>query len=36
VRKDESDAFTANPKLATTLRDKRVDRRVIAGTQSDY
>jgi streptothricin hydrolase len=36
VRKDQPDTFGANPALAQTLRDRGVDRIVIAGLQSEY
>jgi streptothricin hydrolase len=36
VRKGVADAFAANPDLAASLRDRGVDRVVVAGMQSDY
>ena len=36
VRKDVSDAFAANPDLATTLTEAGVDKVVVAGMQSEY
>jgi len=36
VRKDQCDAFAANPDLAHTLRAHHVNRLVVAGMQSDY
>lgn len=36
VRKDQSDAFAANPTLAQELRVNGVERMVVAGLQSEY
>ncbi len=36
VRKDQSDTFAANPGLADMLRDRQVERVVIAGMQSEF
>ena len=36
VRKDQSDAFAANPTLAQELRVNGVERVVVAGLQSEY
>jgi streptothricin hydrolase len=36
VRKDVPDAFAADPGLAGSLRDRGVDRVVVAGMQSEY
>jgi len=36
VRKDQSDAFAANPALARELADKEITEVVIAGMQSNY
>ena len=36
VRKEESDTFASNPELAPVLRDRGVDRVVVAGMQSEF
>jgi nicotinamidase-related amidase len=36
VRKDQADTFADNPDLAQSLRDRGVDRVVVAGMQSEY
>ena len=36
VRKDQSDTFAANPDLAGLLKDRQVERVVIAGMQSEF
>jgi nicotinamidase-related amidase len=36
VRKETADTFAANPELARALRDRGVDRVVVAGLQSEY
>jgi streptothricin hydrolase len=36
VRKDVPDTFAANPDLARSLRERGVDRVVVAGMQSEY
>ena len=36
VRKDVPDTFAANPELARSLRERGVDRVVVAGMQSEY
>jgi nicotinamidase-related amidase len=36
VRKEESDTFASNPGLAASLRDRGVDRVVVAGMQSEF
>jgi nicotinamidase-related amidase len=36
VSKDQPDTFAANPDLVKTLRDRGVERLVVAGMQSDY